>query len=180
MQQSQDLAFTPGYIGTKTVRACPCTKLDHMTDYGAMSCSGEDYEKYKDVKGYRVTYPDGYVSWSPKEVFEASYRKYDDIVWCADGSDRKLTFSDALFFIKQGKKAARTGWNGKNMFACLSPGSSNPLKQDDWFSPAIRDYVKDGKELHVRPSFMLKTAQEDVAYWVPSCSDILAEDWYVF
>jgi len=31
----------------------------------------------------------------------------------------------------------------------------------------------------VRPAFMLKTAQEDVAYWTPSTSDILAEDWII-
>ena len=25
--------------------------------------------------GYKVIYPDGYVSWSPKEVFEHAYRE---------------------------------------------------------------------------------------------------------
>lgn len=27
--------------------------------------------------GYKVRYPDGYVSWSPKETFEKAYRKLD-------------------------------------------------------------------------------------------------------
>lgn len=27
--------------------------------------------------GYKVRYPDGYVSWSPKETFERAYRKLD-------------------------------------------------------------------------------------------------------
>ncbi len=28
--------------------------------------------------GYRVHYPDGYVSWSPKDVFETAYREVTD------------------------------------------------------------------------------------------------------
>ena len=32
----------------------------------------------KDGKlGYKVVYPDGYVSWSPQEVFEKAYRPLD-------------------------------------------------------------------------------------------------------
>ena len=31
-----------------------------------------------DEEGYVVKYPDGYVSWSPKEVFEKAYLKVDD------------------------------------------------------------------------------------------------------
>lgn len=88
-------------------------------------------------------------------------------------------FGEALEALKKGKKVCRIGWNGSNMFAVLSPGSSKPLKTEDWFSPAMREYTKDGRELNVRPSLLLKTAQEDVAYWIPSGSDILAEDWII-
>ena len=43
------------YIGTKIIQA---------------------YSDFKDGKlGYAVIYPDGYKSWSPKEVFEAAYRE---------------------------------------------------------------------------------------------------------
>lgn len=31
-----------------------------------------------DKEGYIVKYPDGYISWSPKDVFEESYMKLDD------------------------------------------------------------------------------------------------------
>ena len=30
---------------------------------------------YKDKEGYKVKYPDGYISWSPKDVFEKAYMK---------------------------------------------------------------------------------------------------------
>ena len=41
------------YLGVKRVEAEPCEK------------DGND--------GYRIIYPDGYESWSPKEVFESAY-----------------------------------------------------------------------------------------------------------
>lgn len=28
--------------------------------------------------GYKVIYPDGYISWSPKDVFEEAYREVSD------------------------------------------------------------------------------------------------------
>ena len=42
------------YIGCKVIQAEPQQK------------DGQD--------GYKVVYPDGYVSWSPKAVFEEAYR----------------------------------------------------------------------------------------------------------
>ena len=45
--------MTQHYIGVKQVVAWP--------------------EPREGVDGYAVKYPDGYVSWSPKDVFEASY-----------------------------------------------------------------------------------------------------------
>lgn len=56
------------YIGTKLIKAVP------MDEHGFM----EKY-KYTDLQtenrpGYKVTYPDGYVSWSPKRAFDDSHR----------------------------------------------------------------------------------------------------------
>jgi hypothetical protein len=38
---------------------------------------GEDVTNRETRPGYRVTYPDGYVSWSPREVFETAYRRVE-------------------------------------------------------------------------------------------------------
>jgi len=43
------------YIGTKVIRAKRCDRVGSP--------------------GYRVKYPDGYISWSPKDVFESAYRE---------------------------------------------------------------------------------------------------------
>ena len=54
------------YIGVKIVKAEPMTKGT------AFPLLEKD-----DTAGYLVKYPDGYVSWSPKDVFEKAYRVLD-------------------------------------------------------------------------------------------------------
>ena len=49
------MSGTKTYIGTKIINALP---------------SARDGQP-----GYTVFYPDGYISWSPKETFEAAYRE---------------------------------------------------------------------------------------------------------
>jgi len=52
------------YIGTKIVQAEPQQRLDATEG--------------KTLDGYKVIYEDGYVSWSPKDVFERCYRLVSD------------------------------------------------------------------------------------------------------
>ena len=49
------------YIGAKLIQAEP-----------------ERNPVTKEITGYKVVYPDGYESWSPKDVFEKAYMKVDD------------------------------------------------------------------------------------------------------
>ena len=58
------------YIGTKVVKAVAMTETDFYKNIKNQDIS--DRETYGD--GYMVTYEDGYVSWSPKRVFEQCYR----------------------------------------------------------------------------------------------------------
>ena len=61
------------YIGVKIVKAEPMSKGEFNQRKGAASSLMEQSEE----EGYIVKYPDGYVSWSPKETFEKAYRKLD-------------------------------------------------------------------------------------------------------
>jgi len=130
--------MTHKYIGTKEVLA---------------------WEQDKDDRpGYAVKYPDGYISWSPKEVFEAAYR-------VAEGSEQRLTFGDAIHFLKAGHRVARTGWNGKGMW----------LEQQvpDEHSKMTLPY------LYLNyPADATNTPGARVP-WLASQTDVLAEDWVV-
>ena len=83
-------------------------------------------------------------------------------------------FGEALRLLKQGKKVARKGWNGKGQFVYYIPADRYPAKTDA--AKSVMD--KDGK-VSYRAYLALKTAQGDIATWVPSISDCLAEDWEV-
>lgn len=63
------------YIGTKVIAAEPMTEEEFIAN--PKNWPGYPYEKPADGgrPGYRVRYEDGYVSWSPKEVFERCYRE---------------------------------------------------------------------------------------------------------
>lgn len=66
------------YIGCKIVKARESslflaqTQLNRSIQYDGLT------DEYGNCDGYLVEYEDGYQSWSPKNVFEESYRK---IVW---------------------------------------------------------------------------------------------------
>lgn len=53
------------YIGVKIIKAEP-------------EAAKKDYQMHsKGEPGYKVIYPDGYESWSPKKVFEEAYRRVE-------------------------------------------------------------------------------------------------------
>lgn len=81
-----------------------------------------------------------------------------------------LNFGQAIELAKQGKKVARAGWNGANMFAYIVPANSYPAQTE-----AARQTF--GDMVPYRAYWALKTAQNDIATWHPSGSDSLAEDW---
>ena len=60
------------FIGSKIVRAKPMGENDYLRDVKGV----KDVLATHGKNGYLVQYPDGYLSWSPKEVFEESYRQY--------------------------------------------------------------------------------------------------------
>jgi hypothetical protein len=56
------------YVGTKIIRAMP------MSNKEFANLKSHDF--FGDIEaGHLVEYPDGYRSWSPKEVFEQAYRE---------------------------------------------------------------------------------------------------------
>lgn len=60
------------YIGTKLIEAEPMNKYNFYMNVKGIDCKEENEE------GYKVIYDDGYISWSPKEVFERAYLKVDE------------------------------------------------------------------------------------------------------
>ena len=60
------------YIGSKIIKARPMNSHTFQKEVKKTETADENME------GYLVIYPDGYESWSPKEVFEEAYRLVSD------------------------------------------------------------------------------------------------------
>jgi len=81
------------------------------------------------------------------------------------------SFGRAIEALKQGKKVARQGWNGKNIFLYYVPENSYP---------ALTDIAKEAFPEGLVPYgayIAMKTAQGNVVPWLASQTDVLAEDW---
>ena len=134
------------YIGTKMIKAEPQVK------------DGKE--------GYKVVYEDSYVSWSPKDVFEKSYKE-----------SCNLTFGIALELLKKGKKIARKGWNGKDMFVVYQKGYPNGIPCNIQTANAWK--LNEGDLFKCEPYLQIKMVNGSHAMWVPSINDVLSEDWEI-
>lgn len=81
-------------------------------------------------------------------------------------------FGWAIEQLKLGNKVARKGWNGKNMFLFLVPGSTFKVNR-----PPLLGIYPEGTEINYQPHVDMKTAQGTVVPWLASQGDILATDW---
>lgn len=83
-----------------------------------------------------------------------------------------MNFGEALAAIKDGKRVARAGWNGKGMFLFLVPGSVFRVNREP-----LRSILGEGAEVQYHAHIDMKTAQGYVVPWLASQADLLADDW---
>lgn len=135
--------MTQAYYGTKLISAWP--------------------EERDGRPGYAVRYADGYLSWSPKDVFEGAYQP-----------TTAMSFGHAIAALKSGHRVARHGWNGKGMFLFLVNGSTFKVNR-----PPLLGIYPEGTEVQYHAHIDMKTAQGYVVPWLASQADMLADDWAV-
>ncbi len=85
-----------------------------------------------------------------------------------------MDFSDALRAIKEGKRVARSGWNGKGMFVFLVNGSRFKVNR----APLLGIYPE-GTEIDYHAHVDMRTAGGQIVPWLCSQTDMLADDWNV-
>lgn len=142
------------YIGTKIIEAKPMTRGDYNIFRGWQIPENENPAD----EGYFVKYRDGYITWSPTEVFEEAYRECDS-----------MPFGLAIEAMKKGHKVARKEWNGKNQYIELASNIS-------YVSPT-------GEVLNCNHDAIGNNAIAFVGTsgiqmgWLASQADMLADDW---
>ncbi|MFG2059679.1 DUF2829 domain-containing protein [Micromonospora sp. NPDC048930] len=86
-----------------------------------------------------------------------------------------MDFGEALTALKQGGKVSRDGWNGKGMFVVHQLGYPDGIPING--NTAEATGLPEGTVCRFRPYLMLRAADGAFVPWVPSVSDVLAEDW---
>ena len=126
--------MTQDYYGTKRVTAWP--------------------NVLGDKAGYAVKYEDGYLSWSPKDIFEAAYQPLD-----------KLSFGHALVALEAGLRVQRGQW----------------VAQNKWLF-YVKNWAELGGCYGDRPTLpflALKLCDGAAMAWSASQEDMLAKDWAI-
>lgn len=150
------------YIGTKIIQAEPgwcCIMSDGKAVFHSIF-KNTDLPSSNHQFGYQVVYPDGYVSWSPKDVFEQAYRETDG-----------MNFGLALEAAKLGHKIARRGWNGKSQYVELA----DCISYRNFEGKTVN---ADHQAIGNKALAFVGTSGVQMG-WLASQSDMLAEDWYL-
>lgn len=159
------------FYGTKVIKAKMMTHQQY-NDYRGWTLP--DDEDGSDI-GYLVEYaydeqtvPNhenhvGYISWSPINVFQQTYM-----------SSGFMNFGHALEAIKAGHCVARSGWNGKNMFLFLVPGSTFEVNREP-----LQSIMGQGTIVDYHAHIDMRTADGQIVPWLCSQTDMLANDWCI-
>lgn len=163
------------YIGVKEINATPMSRAAYNLFRGWELPKDENGED----EGYLVEYIDGgqantvtykgYVSWSPKDVFERAYKPTEG-----------MTFGLALEALKKGCKVARKGWNGKGMWLILVPGQKEvALRQGTPYGDALAL-----TSCEILPHIDMWTTNAHgrramLPGWLASQTDMLSDDWEI-
>ena len=147
------------YIGVKLVKAMPMTVGQFNIHMDNERTSVEESKK----TGYLVEYDTGYQSWCPKQQFDEANRLCD-----------AMTFGHAIEAMKQGKKVARAGWNGKDMFIYYVLANEYKTTTEVGYNEFGNGLVKCGAYICMKPA-----NGPLVIGWLASQTDMLAEDWQI-
>lgn len=163
------------YIGTKVVSATPAFRKG-----GKVYLPSDEMPKSMELieDGYKVVYVDGYESWSPKDVFEKAYQCVED----------GLTFSHAIEFLKNGQALRRKNWNCKDLMVRQMLFRNVPEDIDGSIIPTMQSLSQPAKDkimkytkniFYTSLCFIYNSQTGQADSWVPSISDIFANDWEV-
>lgn len=100
------------YIGVKIIKVEPMNRFAFHAEQ-----TGETTQDFSgDTEGYKVIYPDGHVSWAPRDVFEEAYR-------LTDGA----TFGLALEAVKKGMGMRLPQWSSDVVIRAQYPDEHSKM-----------------------------------------------------
>jgi hypothetical protein len=92
-----------------------------------------------------------------------------------------MNFGQAIEALKEGKKVAREGWNGKGMYLTLQEGSEiNALDARGGAALARKNEKDLPVKIKICPHIDMRAADGSIVIgWLASQTDMLSEDWQI-
>lgn len=113
---------------------------------------------------YELTY-----NGDKKEMYVDAYKKFENFT--VKRGDNYMNFGQAIETLKQGKKVARAGWNGKNQYVELATSIS--------YKNANGEIINCEHEAIGNNALAFVGTSGVQMGWLASQADMLAEDWIV-
>lgn len=111
--------------------------------------------------GYSVTMPDGNKTWVERKVFEEIFQV----------AVPAMDFGQAIAAVREGKRIARRGWNGKNQYVELATN----ISYKNWSGTIVN---VDHSAIGSAALAFVGTSGVQLG-WLASQADMLADDWYI-
>lgn len=132
----------------------------------------------------REVFNQGYVARNPKnhaDLWYVAKKYFDDNLEPADESSDIQNFGFAIESLKKGLCLTRAGWNGKGLFICKQVPSdiSAEIVPKMQSLPDGAKVKLSGCGISYRNQMLIVNKDRIADSWVPSSSDIFAEDWYI-
>ena len=89
-----------------------------------------------------------------------------------------MDIGQAIRRLQSGDRVCREGWNGRDMYIFLVPGSTFTVEASKPMGQACPELV--GKQVDYHAHVDMKTAQGYVVPWLCSQADLLANDWEIY
>ncbi len=97
--------------------------------------------------------------------------------------EETLNFGQAIEALKEGKRVARKGWNGKGLFVFMQVPAEIPeqvIPHMQSLPQSVKDeFAKRGGSIKYANQMAIVNPDSSINGWVPSSSDTLAIDWCV-
>ena len=93
-----------------------------------------------------------------------------------------MRFGEAIEHARKGKRIAREGWNGKNMYVYMTSGHTVPI---EYWEPMLTSQelteveIERGEVIISDHLDMMSAQGVRIIGWLASQTDMLADDWYV-
>lgn len=149
-----------------------------LNDWVITGVKGERYPCKPDI--FEMTYNKSRLDKNLKEHLPVECDKYKQ----PEKSYYSKCFAGALSALKNGHMVAREGWNGKGMFIVKQIPATIGLdiipKMQSLPQSAKDHLVSKQMPISYANQMLIVNSEGRADSWVPSSSDIFAEDWYVF